>query len=84
MPAFADSISEGDVRWEKKVGDQVKEDDVLCEIETDKVKRKYLLSKTRKTLICVETVLLTVITFFSDFCAGALARTWRDQGDIHQ
>lgn len=36
VPAFADSISEGDVRWEKKVGDQVKEDDVLCEIETDK------------------------------------------------
>ncbi|XP_050455611.1 dihydrolipoyllysine-residue succinyltransferase component of 2-oxoglutarate dehydrogenase complex, mitochondrial [Cataglyphis hispanica] len=36
VPLFAESISEGDVRWEKKVGDQVKEDDVLCEIETDK------------------------------------------------
>lgn len=36
VPPFADSISEGDVRWEKKVGDQVKEDDVICEIETDK------------------------------------------------
>ncbi|KAK2584967.1 hypothetical protein KPH14_002555 [Odynerus spinipes] len=36
VPAFAESITEGDVRWEKKVGDQVKEDDVLCEIETDK------------------------------------------------
>ncbi|XP_043511890.1 dihydrolipoyllysine-residue succinyltransferase component of 2-oxoglutarate dehydrogenase complex, mitochondrial isoform X2 [Frieseomelitta varia] len=36
VPAFAESVSEGDVRWEKKVGDQVKEDDVLCEIETDK------------------------------------------------
>jgi len=35
-PAFADSISEGDVRWEKAVGDSVAEDDVLCEIETDK------------------------------------------------
>merc|ERR1711963_1305013 len=35
-PAFADSISEGDVRWEKQVGDSVAEDDVLCEIETDK------------------------------------------------
>ncbi|XP_023246972.1 dihydrolipoyllysine-residue succinyltransferase component of 2-oxoglutarate dehydrogenase complex, mitochondrial-like isoform X2 [Copidosoma floridanum] len=36
VPTFADSISEGDVRWDKKEGDQVKEDDVICEIETDK------------------------------------------------
>lgn len=36
VPPFAESVSEGDVRWEKKVGDQVKEDDVVCEIETDK------------------------------------------------
>merc|ERR1712055_766197 len=34
-PAFADSISEGDIRWEKAVGDSVSEDEVLCEIETD-------------------------------------------------
>merc|ERR1711881_821755 len=35
-PAFADSISEVDIRWEKAVGDSVTEDEVLCEIETDK------------------------------------------------
>merc|ERR1711971_1212960 len=35
-PAFADSISEGDIRWEKAVGDSVSEDEALCEIETDK------------------------------------------------
>jgi 2-oxoglutarate dehydrogenase E2 component (dihydrolipoamide succinyltransferase) len=35
-PAFAESISEGDLRWEKAVGDSVKEDEVICEIETDK------------------------------------------------
>lgn len=35
-PAFAESISEGDLRWEKAVGDAVLEDDVICEIETDK------------------------------------------------
>ncbi|XP_055333673.1 dihydrolipoyllysine-residue succinyltransferase component of 2-oxoglutarate dehydrogenase complex, mitochondrial-like isoform X2 [Paramacrobiotus metropolitanus] len=35
-PPFADSISEGDVRWHKAVGDQIKEDDIVCEIETDK------------------------------------------------
>merc|ERR1739838_822237 len=35
-PAFADSISEGDIRWEKAVGDTVAEDEVICEIETDK------------------------------------------------
>ncbi|CDQ79946.1 dihydrolipoyllysine-residue succinyltransferase component of 2-oxoglutarate dehydrogenase complex, mitochondrial isoform X2 [Oncorhynchus mykiss] len=35
-PAFAESVTEGDVRWEKAVGDSVKEDEVVCEIETDK------------------------------------------------
>ncbi|XP_005986639.1 dihydrolipoyllysine-residue succinyltransferase component of 2-oxoglutarate dehydrogenase complex, mitochondrial isoform X2 [Latimeria chalumnae] len=35
-PAFAESVTEGDVRWEKGVGDTVAEDEVVCEIETDK------------------------------------------------
>ncbi|KAE8749296.1 hypothetical protein FOCC_FOCC004003 [Frankliniella occidentalis] len=35
-PAFPESVSEGDIRWEKAVGDQVSEDEVVCEIETDK------------------------------------------------
>ncbi|KAI5705686.1 hypothetical protein M8J75_000895 [Diaphorina citri] len=35
-PPFADSVSEGDIRWSKAVGDQVAEDDVVAEIETDK------------------------------------------------
>ncbi|XP_030069590.1 dihydrolipoyllysine-residue succinyltransferase component of 2-oxoglutarate dehydrogenase complex, mitochondrial [Microcaecilia unicolor] len=35
-PAFAESVTEGDVRWEKAVGDAVREDEVVCEIETDK------------------------------------------------
>nr|KAF6391777.1 dihydrolipoamide S-succinyltransferase [Pipistrellus kuhlii] len=35
-PAFAESVTEGDVRWEKAVGDAVAEDEVVCEIETDK------------------------------------------------
>uniref|UniRef100_A0A3Q2NNW2 Dihydrolipoyllysine-residue succinyltransferase component of 2-oxoglutarate dehydrogenase complex, mitochondrial n=1 Tax=Fundulus heteroclitus TaxID=8078 RepID=A0A3Q2NNW2_FUNHE len=35
-PAFAESITEGDVRWEKVVGDSVTEDEVVCEVETDK------------------------------------------------
>ncbi|XP_072284249.1 dihydrolipoyllysine-residue succinyltransferase component of 2-oxoglutarate dehydrogenase complex, mitochondrial isoform X2 [Pyxicephalus adspersus] len=35
-PAFAESVTEGDVRWEKAVGDAVTEDEVVCEIETDK------------------------------------------------
>ncbi|XP_041832245.1 dihydrolipoyllysine-residue succinyltransferase component of 2-oxoglutarate dehydrogenase complex, mitochondrial-like isoform X2 [Melanotaenia boesemani] len=35
-PAFAESVTEGDVRWEKAVGDLVTEDEVVCEIETDK------------------------------------------------
>ena len=47
-PAFAESISEGDIRWLKRlqfpglkikiseVGDQVNEDELIAEIETDK------------------------------------------------
>lgn len=35
-PPFAESITEGDVRWEKEVGDKVKVDEVIGEIETDK------------------------------------------------
>merc|ERR1712123_255309 len=35
-PPFADSISEGDIRWEKAVGDSVEVDEVVCEVETDK------------------------------------------------
>ncbi|XP_072031808.1 dihydrolipoyllysine-residue succinyltransferase component of 2-oxoglutarate dehydrogenase complex, mitochondrial-like [Amphiura filiformis] len=35
-PPFAESVSEGDIRWDKAVGDYVKEDEVIGEIETDK------------------------------------------------
>lgn len=35
-PQFADSISEGDIRWEIAVGDSVKVDDIIAEVETDK------------------------------------------------
>lgn len=35
-PAFAESISEGDIRWQKQIGDFVKTDEIIAEIETDK------------------------------------------------
>lgn len=35
-PSFPESVAEGDVKWQKQKGDTVKEDDVVCEIETDK------------------------------------------------
>lgn len=35
-PQFAESITEGDVRWEKAVGDQVELDETVAEVETDK------------------------------------------------
>ena len=35
-PAFAESISEGDIKLEKAVGDAVAADEVVCEVETDK------------------------------------------------
>lgn len=36
VPALAESLSEGDIKFEKEVGDTVAEDDVLAVIETDK------------------------------------------------
>ncbi|KFM56835.1 Dihydrolipoyllysine-residue succinyltransferase component of 2-oxoglutarate dehydrogenase complex, mitochondrial, partial [Stegodyphus mimosarum] len=36
VPQLAESLSEGDIRWDKAVGDQVAEDEVICEVETDK------------------------------------------------
>jgi 2-oxoglutarate dehydrogenase E2 component (dihydrolipoamide succinyltransferase) len=36
VPPFAESISEGDVRWEKNVGDHVNTDETVAEVETDK------------------------------------------------
>ncbi|KAM3957352.1 dihydrolipoyllysine-residue succinyltransferase component of 2-oxoglutarate dehydrogenase complex, mitochondrial isoform 1-T2 [Aphomia sociella] len=35
-PSFPDSVSEGDVKLDKKVGDSVEADEVVLEIETDK------------------------------------------------
>lgn len=35
-PPFAESITEGDVRWEKAVGDTVELDEPVAEVETDK------------------------------------------------
>ena len=35
-PAFAESITEGDLNWQKAKGDSISVDDVICEIETDK------------------------------------------------
>jgi 2-oxoglutarate dehydrogenase E2 component (dihydrolipoamide succinyltransferase) len=35
-PAFAESISEGDIRWVKQKGDFVNADELVAEIETDK------------------------------------------------
>lgn len=36
VPPFADSVSEGDVRFDKKIGDAVAIDEIVMEIETDK------------------------------------------------
>lgn len=35
-PAFPESVTEGDIRIEKKVGDAVAQDEVIAEVETDK------------------------------------------------
>ncbi|XP_046848376.1 dihydrolipoyllysine-residue succinyltransferase component of 2-oxoglutarate dehydrogenase complex, mitochondrial-like [Xenia sp. Carnegie-2017] len=35
-PPFPDSVTEGDIRWEKEEGEAIEEDEVIGEIETDK------------------------------------------------
>ena len=37
VPQLAESLSEGDIRWIKAVGDQISEDEIVAEVETDKV-----------------------------------------------
>ena len=37
MPSIGETVDEGKVvKWLKKVGDEIKEGDILCEVETDK------------------------------------------------
>ena len=37
MPSLGETVDEGKVvKWVKKVGDEIKEGDILCEVETDK------------------------------------------------
>jgi len=42
MPLLSDTMTEGKIiSWNKKVGDKVKSDDVLAEVETDKATMEY-------------------------------------------
>ena len=46
-PTLADSIVEGEIRWDKAVGDAVSVDETIGEIETDKVCHYALFSCLR-------------------------------------
>lgn len=55
MPRLSDTMTEGKVaKWHKKVGDQVKEGDILAEIETDKAVQDFE-SEVNGTLLYVGT-----------------------------
>ncbi|WP_297983309.1 biotin/lipoyl-containing protein, partial [uncultured Chryseobacterium sp.] len=42
MPRLSDTMTDGKVaKWHKKVGDAVKEGDILAEIETDKAVQDF-------------------------------------------
>ena len=42
MPKLSDTMTEGVVaEWNKKIGDEVKEGDILAEIETDKATMEF-------------------------------------------
>ena len=53
IPSLGETVDEGKViKWMKKVGDEIKEGDVLCEVETDKAtadkKRQNYLKRHSK------------------------------------
>lgn len=55
MPRLSDTMTEGKVaKWHKKVGDTVKEGDILAEIETDKAVQDFE-SEINGTLLYVST-----------------------------
>ena len=57
MIALSPTMDEGAIlSWKKKVGDKVKENDPLCEVETDKASMEYLSSQEGTLLAIVKEV----------------------------
>ncbi len=57
MIALSPTMEEGTIlSWKKKVGDQVKMDEPLCEVETDKASMEYLSSQEGTLLAIVKDV----------------------------
>ncbi|MEI8093263.1 MAG: dihydrolipoamide acetyltransferase family protein [Spirochaetales bacterium] len=57
MIALSPTMEEGSIlKWKKKVGDTVKMDDPLCEVETDKASMDYLSSQEGTLLAIVKEV----------------------------
>ena len=58
VPPFAESISEGDIRWVKEVGDSVDQDETVAEVETDKVGVGGVRGGPCK--LCIDRVFITL------------------------
>ena len=57
MIALSPTMEEGAIlKWRKKVGDPVKMDDILCDVETDKASMEYLSSQEGVLLAIVKDV----------------------------
>jgi pyruvate dehydrogenase E2 component (dihydrolipoamide acetyltransferase) len=57
MIALSPTMEEGTIlSWKKKVGDRVKMDEALCEVETDKASMEYLSSQEGTLLAIVKDV----------------------------
>ncbi|NNM53309.1 MAG: 2-oxo acid dehydrogenase subunit E2 [Spirochaetales bacterium] len=57
MIALSPTMEEGAIlKWQKKVGDAVKMDDILCEVETDKASMEYVSSQEGVLLAIVKDV----------------------------
>jgi pyruvate dehydrogenase E2 component (dihydrolipoamide acetyltransferase) len=57
MIALSPTMEEGSIlKWRKKVGDTVKMDEILCDVETDKASMEYLSSQEGTLLAIVRDV----------------------------
>ena len=63
IPSLGETVDEGKVvKWMKQVGDEIKEGDILCEVETDKATAEVpsIINGTLKEILVEEGTVVLV------------------------